>query len=399
MTFRYEIYDAIDQVPAVSWQSVCPPGSDIFMDARLLRVFEQTLAATASFHYVVVYDSAGSPVAAACLSMCELDAALFCSGFVANAIRCLRRIWPSYLKFRTLFCGLPFSAGQCHVRVSPAASSPSGLPAVAGSLHAAALSLARRHRLRLIVFKEFSAAEETMMRQLERLGYIRGESLPMNCAGMRFSCLDDFCACLRSHYRYKINRSRRKFHAAGLRVEHLAGQAVLDAYTDEVHCLYDAVVDAADVHLERLPARFFRELASALPENVKLTTARYQGRIVAFAWSLFADDVYRDLFVGIDYNLNLDCDLYFNLMLNDLDAAFRTGAREIYMGQTADVFKSRLGCRQEARYVCARVLPTWLKLPFRATSRWLFPPPAPAPARDLFRDSPLGPLDTPTDMK
>lgn len=383
MAYNYEIFDAVDRIPTGPWRELCPPGRDVFMDLRFLRVFEQSLAEEADYYFVLVRDTAGKPVGAACFSLCRLDAALFCQGFVARGIAGIRRVLPGYLKFWTLFCGLPFSAGQSHLRLAPHADPAAAVDA----LQAAAVAVARRKRSLLIIFKEFADHDETVMRHLGRLGYVRGDSLPMNCADMRFRNLDDLCASMRSHYRYKIKRSRRKFHKAGLRVEHLQGEAILDTYSDEVHRLYDAVVDAAEVRLERLPARFFRDLVQALPEYVRFTAVRYEDRIVAFAWSLFAGGVYRDLFVGVDYDFGVDCDLYFNLMASDLDAGYGTGAQEIQMGQTADVFKSRLGCRPETRYVCVKALPFWLALPFRATARWLFPPPPPPPARDLFRDA------------
>ncbi len=382
MSHHYDLYDAVEKIPVDTWQALCRPGHDVFMDLRFLRLFEQTAPGNVQCYYVLVRDAMGEPAGAACFSLCELDAALLCQDYVARRITRIRRLWPRYLRFRALFCGLPFSAGQSHVRLAPNAEPA----AVIDALHAAAISVARRNRSWLVIFKEF-VAEDAVLPHLRRLGYVCGHSLPMNCADTRFRSLDEFCASLRSHYRYKMKRSMRKFQKAGMRVEHLQGPAILDAYTDEVHRLYDAVVDAAAVRLERLPARFFRELVRALPEYVGLTAVRHQDRIVAFAWRLFADGVYHDLFVGIDYNLEIDCDLYFNLMACDLDMAFQAGTREIQMGQTADTFKSRLGCHQEARYVGVKTLPFWLRLPFRAAARWIFPLPSPLPARDLFRDT------------
>ena len=40
-----------------------------------------------------------------------------------------------------------------------------------------------------------------------------------------------------------------------------------------------------------------------------------------------------------------DVDLYFNLMYHQLDDALRLAPERILVGQTADVFKARLGCR------------------------------------------------------
>ena len=109
-------------------------------------------------------------------------------------------------------------------------------------------------------------------------------------------------------------------------------------------------------------------------------------RIVAFAWGIFAGGAYQNLFVGLDYGLNNEFDLYFNLMANDLDHALRLGAREIQMGQTADVFKSRLGGCGHPRYVYAKGARWFTAAPLRWTHRLLMPAPPAPPVRELYRD-------------
>jgi hypothetical protein len=83
------------------------------------------------------------------------------------------------------------------------------------------------------------------------------------------------------------------------------------------------------------------------------------------------------LFLGLDYDVNAQSELYFNLCYKELDFAMRHGTQTIFMGQTADVFKSRLRC-------CHRPLCFFVKLRGRLgfLLRWfahlLFPPPKPA---------------------
>ena len=76
--------------------------------------------------------------------------------------------------------------------------------------------------------------------------------------------------------------------------------------------------------------------------------------IVAFGWSLIAGEEFHGLFCGINYDHNAECDLYFNVVYHSLDYAFRRGSRAIIVGQTADGFKTRLGCSGKARYIDAR---------------------------------------------
>ena len=67
-----------------------------------------------------------------------------------------------------------------------------------------------------------------------------------------------------------FNKPSKLCSKSGLRVVHLRGGDGADqVYTDEVHKLYDGVLDRAKVRFERLPAEFFqrnrtsRDLVSA----------------------------------------------------------------------------------------------------------------------------------------
>jgi predicted N-acyltransferase len=197
------------------------------------------------------------------------------------------------------------------------------------------------------------------------------------------------CASFRSRYRNQLRRSQKKFERSGLRVVHLRGGMGVDVlYNEDVHHLYLAVLDRADVKLECLPAEFFRELARQFPDDAAFTLI-YQGqRIVAFMCGVFDRGAYLNLFCGFDYQLNEETDLYFNLMYEDLDYALRQKVQSIHVGQTANDFKSRIGCFLEPRcfYVKAR-LPAVHSL-LRLGRRHLFPVAPPIAERNLFRELP-----------
>ena len=127
--------------------------------------------------------------------------------------------------------------------------------------------------------------------------------------------------------------------------------------------------------LERLPAEFFRELARQFRDDAAFTLIYQDRRIVAFVCGfLFHQDAYLNLFCGLDYALNeYEADLYFNLMYEDLDYALRQRVKAIHVGQTANDFKSRMGCFLEPRcfYVKARL--SALRPLLRAGSPHLFP--------------------------
>src|SRR5262249_45340929 len=196
--------------------------------------------------------------------------------------------------------------------------------------------LALQHRARLIVFKEFAEEDGDHMDVLKQLGYVRADSPASYAMPRSFPSLKAFCDAIKRHYRSEIGRAQRKFGKAGCRTVHISDpEEIRRVYTPEVHRLYEAVVDKAEMKLEVLPHTFFHTLAEEMPGQVTLTLVRRGEKIVAFGWSLIAGPEFHGLFCGIDYEHNADCDLYFNVMYESLDYTFRRGCKHITMGQTA----------------------------------------------------------------
>ena len=387
-SYTASLYGAVSDVPPQDWDPLCADPTDPFMDRRFLAAVEQSMSVDGKFFYVIVRDADGRPMACAALCAYRIDGAVLTGPTLKRFTETVRRVWPSYARLKVLFCGLPVSAGQKHFRLHPEADAALAIRALDEVMR----RLARQERVWFIVAKEFEQADLAGLDCLKDYGYVLADSLPMNHFDPRFSSLDDYCRALRSHYRYKIKKSLRKFDVAGLHVETLVEpEEILAIYTDELHKLYDAVVDRAESKLEILPAEFFRQLVRQLPGEVSFSVIRQQERIVAFGWGLTRGGVYRSLFIGVDYSLNTDTDLYFNTMLRGIDGALKNGATDIFVGQAADDFKARIGCRQQPRFIYLKSPNRVFQWFFRRIARFIFPrPPAPAP-HDLFK--PVGAAD------
>jgi predicted N-acyltransferase len=384
MNYQTTIYETVGAIPAEEWDSLCAPAGEVFMDRRVLAAVERSMAAEGKFQFLVLRDAAGQAMACAAVSLYRIDGAVLASGILKKFVHGVRRVWNNYLRMKILFCGLPVSGGQKSLLLDPAADAES----VAAELDRVLKQLARRHGAWFIVFKECDEADLPRLDRLQDHGYLRGDSLPMNHFEPRFRDLNDFCQALRSHYRYKINKSLKKFTQAGLRLETLVEpQQILDAYTDEVHRLYVAVVDRAEHKLEILPAEFFREMVRRLPGEMSLSLVLQEDRIVAFAWGLMHAGVFQNLFIGVDYSLNTDVDLYFNTMLRSIDFGLRGGATDIFVGQSADDFKSRVGCYHRPRYIYLKATNRLFHALVRRLKSLVLPPAAAQPQRDLFKPS------------
>ncbi len=151
----------------------------------------------------------------------------------------------------------------------------------------------------------------------------------------RFGSLDDYGESLRSTWRRRMKRSRRRFRG----VETV--RTGCSSFTPAHHALYLDVIDHATERLETLGLGFFQ----GLPRPLELVSCFHGGRLLG--WRIVLAEGRRFTFVlgGHDYALNPRYDIYFNNLLGVLADGMACGAREIELGQTAEDAKARIGAQ------------------------------------------------------
>lgn len=358
-------FDRIDDVPADDWDALAATVSHPFLDRRYLGTLERTLDDVA-FRWVLIDDADGRPVAGAGFSVLEVDVGNLGSERLRGFLRVYRRLRPTALRYNVVLCGMPISNGRECLAIDPQADTS----AVAVALDAAAMDVAREHRGRLVVFKEYDEGVLDSLAPLESSGFDRVDSLPLHVLPVEQPTFEEYVASRSKRTRRNIRDYFRSGEAAGLEVEHLRGaDGAAERLTDEVHELYLRVFDKASVQFERLPRDFFVELANSLPEESRFTFVRHAGRVVGFVAGLRKGSLHTLLKVGYDTEFDPNAKLYFFTMYNAIQRAFEEPLAAISVGQGADEFKRRLGCTPQPR----RFL---LKAPgrlFGSLARWVTP--------------------------
>jgi hypothetical protein len=153
------------------------------------------------------------------------------------------------------------------------------------------------------------------------------------------------------------------------------------------------VVARAELKQEVLPVEFFHQLSSCLKGEIELIALAKGSRIVAFAWCLQDGSTYHMMYGGVDYALNADLDLYFNLVYAALDRALRKEVSRIHVGQTANAFKARIGCYAEPLYVFTKGLgPLMSRVVHYGAGLLVARQPA-VPPFDIFKDDVVEPVE------
>jgi hypothetical protein len=306
------------------------------MDPRFIAAVENSMGHLCQFRHVVVRDKHGRPIAAACLSSYTVDGASLAEGFAKTILSAVGRVSPWLLRNTIVMCGLPVSTGDSHLRFAADADRAS----VLAILDRLICEFATSQRARFIIFKEFNADACRDLGPLAALGYRQADSYPMNYAVSDYRDFEDYLSQVKSKKRRMLRGSIKKFAKGGFRLVTLTGrEGAAEIYTDKVHRLYEAVLSRSKVQFENLPAEFIRELARRFPDNTSFTFV-YQGEeVVAFAASVFSETTFHGLVLGIDYDVNREYELYFNMLFEALDVALRHGSHDILLGQTADTTK------------------------------------------------------------
>jgi predicted N-acyltransferase len=281
-----------------------------------------------------------------------IDLAELADPRLAWVIRRMPGLW-RLQRLKILFCGLPGTPGAKSLALAQTRDGAQML----SRLDEVADELARESGMDAIVYKEFGEADLQWMNSLLERGYRRFAVPPMHVFRHSFADFAQYCTALKTRYRQQINRSLRKLTNAGIDQLVLTDrEEILKLYTPEVHALYCQMVARSEVQLELLPIEYFRQLTSRLGAEADLIALAKGSRIVAFGWGLRDGPTYHLTYAGLDYRLNQESDLYFNLMYTGFDRAFRKGAATINAGQTAGAFKARIGCDSAPLYAFGKGL-------------------------------------------
>jgi len=362
-----QIFASVDDIDVDAWEHV-RESDDIFMDLRLLRAIESTMADTCRFRYLLYRNTVAEPVAIAVLCTFTIDIGVLAEDAVSRTVLgWLRGISRKLVDYRILFCGLPLSACQSSLRFAPGADPAQILALLDKTLQ----RLAKQDRASVIVLKEFTDEEMPALEPLSTLGYRQADSLPTNLVHLTSNNFEGYLMDAGHKRRTNIRQSMKKFAKAGLEFITTSDLPTIERlFTTDTYHLYESVLNRSKTQLEHLPQSFFIEMARQLPDCCEFQFAMQGDQVRAFCISLWAGHEYRPLFMGFDAEFSRQADVYFNMAFRTIGDGAGHGSTVVEVGQNSDYFKrTKLGAVQSRRSLYVRggnaVMSFLLKLLFK----------------------------------
>ncbi len=258
------------------------------------------------------------------------------TGSARSAVDRMRRKFPRFLTMKTLMVGC--TAGEGHlgsVRVEDAAWA-------AEALHSCLKIFARKSRASLVVLKDFPSRYREPLRSFSSNGYTRIASMPMTRLSLHHRGFEEYVASLGSATRKNL---RRKFRQTVARAP-ITFEVMADVtpVIDELYPLYLQVHDRAKLHFEKLTPEYFCRLGREMPERTRFFVWRQEGKAIAFSLCLVHDGTIYDEYLGLDYGVAFDLNLYFYTLRDIITWALKEGLRSYCSSPLNYHPKLHLGC-------------------------------------------------------
>jgi predicted N-acyltransferase len=151
---------------------------------------------------------------------------------------------------------------------------------------------------------------------------------------------DDYLASLSSKYRIRANAVRKS--AINLTEQRLSLQE-MESAKSQLEGLYVAVRDKAPIQVLKPGIEYLISLKDVLGDHL-IVTAFYNGdNMVAFRTAIIWDNQLDAHYIGIDYELNRELDLYQNILYGLISDAIQNKVKRVMYGRTALEIKSTVG--------------------------------------------------------
>jgi hypothetical protein len=273
-------------------------------DNRFYEIVEDTIHPDFDYRYFVIHDDSGEPCAVQPFFLLDQDLLAGAGSRVQAIAAWIRRLWPGFLKLRTLMVGC--AAGEGHL---DGADDPSR-QVNARRLAATLVHHARAMKARLVVMKEFPARYRPMLECFVQAGFTRVPSLPMTRVDIEYADFEDYMRrALSSSTRTKLRRKFRRLNSTPP-VE-MSLETDIAPLIGEIYPLYQQVYARSKQRFEELTPKFLCALGQVMPNKSRFFVWRHLGRIVAFNLCMVQGDVIYSEYIGLDYSVALNLHLYF----------------------------------------------------------------------------------------
>lgn len=154
---------------------------------------------------------------------------------------------------------------------------------------------------------------------------------------------EDYIQLFSKKYR---NRAKSIFKAgAGIEKRNLTIEEIKE-HEAEIYRLYESVYDKAKFKLLKLPLNYFSSVKEMFAEEFFVCGFFLEGKLIAFSSCFLINKFCLEAhYIGFDYNLNNEYELYQNILYHNISEAIIFKRNRVNLGRTAAEIKTTVGAK------------------------------------------------------
>ena len=341
---NYKIFDNINKIERKDWDEIF---GDIPESYSFYKVLDNSQFSEFKFYYLVGYQE-DKIIFIAPLFTADFNLDIAVEGWLAKVIGFIRKVFPRFVIFKTLFCGSPFAEhGALGIR-QDAQVQPDLVKALLNGIN----DLTVKTGSRLVIFKDFLKQSTLFLDVLKKHGYSRVESFPAVSVDLNVASFEDYLKSLGKSTRKNLNKKlKQAFSRANLEIKEAGG---VEGVIDRIFQLYEFTYNAGSTKFERLNRQFFLQVSRDPGLGARFFLYYVNGKLAAFNLCFVYPDLLIDKFIGFDYDISKRHNLYFVSWAHNIKWCIAKGLQYYYPGQTGYKAKISLGGRLITLYAYLR---------------------------------------------
>lgn len=353
--FAFAVFDSVAMMNTEHWNKIVEHGSE-FLDLNYLKVLEDNRPSNMRFHYAIIYKDV-KPVAIASFQVIDFSSESFGS-FVEQKDGdgcCVADYLKKHVKLhilrnadkfnmRLLICGNACVSGEHGFTCLPEINKTEAFDALADVIYRISRAEKLRGKIAAVLVKDFYKSTAKFADELKEYKYYDFEVEPNMIVDILpgWKTFDDYLAAITKKYRSRAKSIIKK--GASLQRRELNATEIAEN-EEQIIALYNNVHLKAKFRLASLAIPYFSEMKKALNHRFVFTAYYLEDKMVGFRSSFILKKEVEAHFIGVDYSVNKELEVYQNILYDYLKEAIDSGATTLQLGRTASEIKSNIGAK------------------------------------------------------
>lgn len=352
--FSFSLFDKADAIPATDWEAITHKKT-VFLEKDFLKIIEKGEHSRLMCRYVIVYHKK-RPCGIIYYQVIDFKAGIF--GDLMNqqveSIRSTRmNLFEKYIDsnkheilLRLFTCGNNLVSGEYGFLFDKKIRERDAHELLLKITDIVSKEEKLRGTISAVLIKDFyKPLEPEDLFRYEKYSRFFVEPNLIVTIPKNISSLNEYIELFSKKYR---NRAKAIFkNTQALKINELDADEIR-LHEEDMYTLYERVFSNAKFKLIKLPKNYFSSVKSLYKDHFKVKGFFYNTRLVAFGTSFLMEDGSLEAhYIGFDYDLNTQFDLYQNLLYSMINEAIIHKCTKVNLGRTAAEIKTTVGARPQ----------------------------------------------------